>query len=84
MTQSKIEWTEATWNPSTGCNKLSAGCRGCYAEVMARRLQAMGTPGYENGFEFAQHYSRVNGPRKVRKPTVWFFNSMSDLFHERG
>ena len=84
MSASNIEWTESTWNPSTGCTKLSAGCRECYAAVMARRLNAMGTPGYEDGFAFREHASRVNGPRKVRKPTVFFVNSMSDLFHEKA
>ena len=84
MSDSKIEWTEATWNPSTGCDKLSAGCRECYAEVMARRLQAMGTPGYEEGFKFAMHYNRIDTPRKIKKPKVFFVNSMSDLFHEKA
>lgn len=82
MARSKIEWTEATWNPTTGCNKVSAGCKYCYAEVMAKRLQAMGTPGYENGFEFSLVPSRLNAPRKIKKPTKFFVNSMSDLFHE--
>jgi protein gp37 len=54
MKKSKIEWTEETWNPTTGCNKVSAGCKHCYAEVMANRLKAMGAPGYENGFEFSK------------------------------
>lgn len=77
-----IEWTEATWNPSTGCNKVSAGCKNCYAETMAKRLQAMGTPGYENGFEFEIMPSRLELPLKTKKPTKFFVNSMSDLFHE--
>ncbi len=84
MSTSAIEWTESTWNPSTGCTKLSAGCRECYTAVMARRLQAMGTPGYEDGFAFREHASRIDGPRKVRKPTLYFVNSMSDLFHEHA
>lgn len=84
MSSSNIEWTESTWNPSTGCTKLSAGCRECYAEVMARRLKAMGTPGYEDGFAFREHSGRVDGPRSIRKPTVFFVNSMSDLFHEKA
>jgi protein gp37 len=82
MKQSKIEWTEATWNPSIGCNKVSAGCKFCYAEVMAQRLQAMKTPGYENGFEFTILPERLEVPKKVKKPTKFFVNSMSDLFHE--
>nr|BFF38526.1 phage Gp37/Gp68 family protein [Tenacibaculum mesophilum] len=83
MKYSKIEWTEATWNPSTGCNKISAGCKNCYAETMAKRLKAMGTPGYENGFEFTLMPSRLEVPKKVKKPTKFFVNSMSDLFHEK-
>lgn len=79
---SKIEWTEATWNPSSGCTKISAGCKNCYAETMANRLKAMGTIGYENGFEFCTVPSRLNEPLKKRKPTVFFVNSMSDIFHE--
>ena len=82
MKKSKIEWTEATWNPMTGCNKVSAGCKFCYAEVMAKRLQAMGTPGYENGFEFSLMPERLEHPIKIKKPTMFFVNSMSDLFHE--
>lgn len=83
MTPSRIEWTEATWNPSVGCKKVSSGCKNCYAEVMAHRLQAMGTPGYENGFEFRILPERVDTPRLVKRPTKYFVNSMSDLFHER-
>jgi len=83
MKQSKIEWTEATWNPSTGCNKITAGCKHCYAETMAKRLQAMGTPGYENGFEFTLMPERLDMPMKIKKPTKFFVNSMSDLFHEK-
>jgi len=82
MKKSKIEWTEETWNPTTGCNKVSAGCKNCYAEVMANRLQAMGTPGYENGFEFSMMPERLEQPLKKKKPTKYFVNSMSDLFHE--
>jgi protein gp37 len=82
MKQSKIEWTEATWNPSIGCNKVSAGCKYCYAEVMAMRLQAMGAPGYENGFDFVILPERLDAPKKIKKPTKFFVNSMSDLFHE--
>lgn len=83
MKQSKIEWTEATWNPSVGCDKVSAGCKYCYAEVMAKRLQAMGTPGYEKGFEFQIMPERLDLPRKIKRPTKFFVNSMSDLFHEK-
>lgn len=83
MKYSKIEWTEATWNPSTGCNKVTAGCKNCYAETMAKRLQAMGAPGYENGFEFTLMPDRLGAPFKVKKPTKFFVNSMSDLFHEK-
>ena len=80
-TTSKIEWTEQTWNPTTGCTKISPGCKHCYAEVMARRLQAMGAPGYEHGFKLALHPERLAQPLARRKPTVYFVNSMSDLFH---
>lgn len=82
MNQSKIEWTEATWNPSIGCDKVSAGCKNCYAEVMAKRLQAMRSPGYEDAFKFKILSDRLDTPFKVRKPTKFFVNSMSDLFHE--
>ena len=81
--KSKIEWTEVTWNPSTGCNKVSAGCKNCYAETMSKRLKAMGTKGYENGFEFTLMPERVDMPLKIKKPTKFFVNSMSDLFHEK-
>lgn len=80
--KSKIEWTESTWNPMTGCTKVSAGCKHCYAEVMAKRLKAMGTSGYENGFELSLMHDRLNEPLNRKKPTVYFVNSMSDLFHE--
>ena len=82
MPKSKIEWTEETWNPTTGCTKVSSGCKNCYAEAMAKRLQAMGAPGYENGFEFSIMPERLGQPLKKRKPTKYFVNSMSDLFHE--
>lgn len=81
-TESAIEWTERTWNPMTGCTKISPGCKHCYAEVMARRLQAMGTPGYEGGFQLALHPTRLNEPKARKRPTTYFVNSMSDLFHE--
>lgn len=83
-TISKIEWTEATWNPVVGCTKLSAGCKHCYAEVMAKRLQAMGVPGYEHGFRQIRVLpERLGEPLLRKKPTVYFVNSMSDLFHTR-
>jgi len=82
MKTTKIEWTEATWNPSIGCSKVSAGCKNCYAEIMARRLQAMGVAGYDDGFEFKILPERLNQPVGVKKPTKFFVNSMSDLFHE--
>ena len=81
-TSSRIEWTEQTWNPVTGCTKVSPGCKHCYAEVMAARLQAMGTPGYEDGFRLTLHPDRLLQPTLRKKPTVYFVNSMSDLFHE--
>ncbi len=79
---SKIEWTEQTWNPVTGCTKVSPGCKHCYAEVMAGRLKAMGASGYKEGFKLSVHPDRLDQPRKRKKPTVYFVNSMSDLFHE--
>ena len=82
-TSSKIEWTEQTWNPIVGCTKVSAGCKHCYAETMAKRLQAMGTPGYENGFALRLLPERLADPVRRKKPTVYFVNSMSDLFHDK-
>jgi protein gp37 len=82
MAESSIEWTEHTWNPVTGCTKLSPGCKHCYAETMARRLKAMGARGYENGFELALHPERLEQPLRRKAPTTYFVNSMSDLFHE--
>jgi protein gp37 len=79
---SSIEWTEATWNPVTGCNKVSDGCKHCYAERMAKRLFAMGNPRYENGFNVTLHPDLVDTPRKWIKPRKIFVNSMSDLFHK--
>ena len=81
-TASKIEWTEQTWNPVTGCTKVSPGCKNCYAETMARRLRAMGAAGYKHGFKLTLQPERLNQPLERRKPTVWFVNSMSDLFHK--
>lgn len=79
---SKIEWTEQTWNPVTGCTKVSPGCKYCYAETMAKRLKAMGAAGYENGFQLSLLPERLSQPLKRRKPTMYFVNSMSDLFQE--
>jgi len=81
-TATTIEWTEETWNPVTGCSKVSAGCANCYAETMARRLQAMGTQGYDNGFDLTLLPERLKQPLRKKKPTRFFVNSMSDLFHE--
>jgi protein gp37 len=81
-TKSQIEWTEQTWNPTTGCTKTSPGCKHCYAEVMAARLHAMKARGYENGFQLTLIPERLSQPLKRKKPTVYFVNSMSDLFHE--
>ncbi len=79
---SKIEWTGATWNPVTGCSKVSAGCAHCYAERMALRLQAMGSARYRNGFRVTLHPDLVELPKRWREPRLIFVNSMSDLFHE--
>lgn len=82
-TYSRIEWTEQTWNPTIGCTKISPGCKNCYAESMAKRLQAMGIRGYEDGFKLKTMPERVAEPLERKKPTVYFVNSMSDLFHEK-
>lgn len=79
---SAIEWTEQTWNPVTGCTKVSPGCKHCYAELMSGRLKAMGAPGYENGFKLRLMPDRLDQPVRRKKPTLYFVNSMSDLFHE--
>ena len=81
-TKSTIEWTEMTWNPVTGCTKVSEGCRHCYAERMALRLRAMGNRRYAKGFRVTLHEDLVDFPRQLRQPRVIFVNSMSDLFHE--
>lgn len=80
---SSIEWTESTWNPLTGCTKLSPGCKHCYAERMALRLQAMGQPNYVNGFRLTLHEHALELPLRWKKPQVIFVNSMSDLFHRQ-
>lgn len=82
MSKSSIEWTEMTWNPTTGCNKVSAGCKFCYAETMARRLKAMGVEKYVNGFNLAIHADALHIPYTWRSPKLVFVNSMSDLFHK--
>lgn len=81
-TKSKIEWTELTWNPVTGCTKISPGCKNCYAERMARRLKAMGQPNYKNGFQVTMHEQSLELPLRWKKPKTIFVNSMSDLFHK--
>jgi protein gp37 len=81
MAQSSIEWTEMTWNPTTGCDKVSAGCKFCYAEVMTRRLHAMGIQKYKDGFKVRVHEDALSIPYTWKKPKVVFVNSMSDLFH---
>jgi len=81
--KSAIEWTQATWNPVTGCTKTSPGCAHCYAERIARRLQAMGQPNYANGFEVTIHEHALDLPLRWRRPRAIFVNSMSDLFHEQ-
>lgn len=78
-----IEWTEATWNPVTGCSKISAGCKNCYAERLALRLQAMGVPRYRNGFRVTLHPDLIDLPKRWHRPRLILVNSMSDLFHER-
>lgn len=80
--KSAIEWTESTWNPVTGCTKISPGCEHCYAERLAIRLQAMGQPNYATGFQMALHERALDLPLKWKTPQVIFVNSMSDLFHE--
>lgn len=79
---SSIEWTEATWNPVTGCTKISPGCKFCYADRMAKRLKAMGQPRYRNGFALTLQDDVVEVPLTWKKPRTVFVNSMSDLFHE--
>lgn len=82
MSKSTIEWTESTWNPVTGCNKLSPGCKNCYAEKMSRRLQAMGQRNYVNGFKLTLQPHMLQRPLQWKKPQTIFVNSMSDLFHD--
>lgn len=82
MSKSKIEWTEITWNPTTGCDKVSAGCKNCYAEIFAKRLEAMGSQKYRNGFKLTLHPDVINEPKKWKSPKKIFVNSMSDLLHD--
>lgn len=82
MASSKIEWTDSTWNPLTGCTKVSEGCENCYAERMAKRLHAMGNPNYRNEFELTLHPDTLELPLKWKTPQMIFVNSMSDIFHE--
>jgi protein gp37 len=83
-TNSRIEWTESTWNPITGCSKISPGCKNCYAERMARRLHAMKQANYRNGFKLTVHPHAVGLPLSWKKPQMIFVNSMSDLFHAQA
>lgn len=82
MAESTIEWTEVTWNPVTGCKKISPGCKFCYAEVMSRRLKSMGVEKYNDGFQIRVHPTSLNIPFTWKKSKVVFVNSMSDLFHD--
>jgi len=82
MAQSSIEWTEMTWNPTTGCDKISDGCKFCYAEIMSKRLQAMGIEKYKDNFEVRTHEESLNIPYTWKNSKVVFVNSMSDLFHK--
>lgn len=80
--KSSIEWTESTWNPLTGCTKISPGCKNCYAERMSKRLQSMKVENYKNGFELTIHNHVLNHPLAWKRPQMIFVNSMSDLFHK--
>lgn len=82
MAESTIEWTELTWNPTTGCDKISQGCKNCYAERMSKRLNSMGVEKYKNVFDITEHPESLNEPYRWKKPRIVFVNSMSDLFHE--
>jgi protein gp37 len=82
MKTTKIEWTDRTWNPITGCTKISSGCANCYAEIMARRLQAMGQKKYKNAFSLSLHEECLDEPVEWQKPHTIFVCSMSDIFHE--
>lgn len=82
MAQSSIEWTEMTWNPTTGCTKISAGCKFCYAEIMSKRLKAMGVEKYKDAFKVRTHENQLNIPYTWKTGKIVFVNSMSDLFHK--
>lgn len=82
MAESSIEWTEMTWNPTTGCTKISAGCKFCYAEVMSNRLFAMGSKKYKDKFKLRIHPNELDAPSHWKKPRIVFVNSMSDMFHK--
>jgi len=82
MAESSIEWTEMTWNPTTGCTKISAGCKFCYAEVMSKRLFAMGSKKYKDKFKLRIHPNELDAPNHWKKPRIVFVNSMSDMFHK--
>jgi len=82
MGKSKIQWTERTWNPVTGCSKISQGCVNCYAEVMSRRLKGMGQKKYQNGFRLSLHEETLSEPTKTSNPSMFFVCSMGDLFHK--
>lgn len=82
MSKTKIQWTERTWNPVTGCSKVSEGCRNCYAETMAKRLQGMGQQRYANAFSLTIHPDALDEPKQVKKPSMFFVCSMADLFHK--
>lgn len=81
---SEIEWTEATWNPTSGCTKISPGCKNCYAETLTKRLKAMGQQKYKQGFQYVEHPSDIDLPLTWKKSKKIFVNSMSDLFHENS
>lgn len=83
-TSSGIEWTEATWNPTSGCTKISPGCKNCYAETLSKRLRLMGLSKYKNGFKYVEHPQDVALPLKWKQSKKIFVNSMSDLFHEKS
>lgn len=82
MAISKIEWTQVTWNPVTGCDKVSQGCKYCYADIMSKRLQAMGVKKYKNNFKVVEHPNSLKEPSNWHKPRLVFVNSMGDLFHK--
>lgn len=83
MATTKIEWAQQVWNPITGCTKISAGCKNCYAELLSKRLKGMKMPGYEHGFDkVVFHPERLGQPEKVKKPTRFFVGSMTDMFHD--